>query len=374
MQKKEATIKTCDMGLLPWPDCLVKRYLNRLLHVFLFSSLLLLLFPSFAGAIRIKDIASVKGVRENQLTGYGLVVGLKGTGDGSNASFTIQGLANMLENMGIHINRDNLTVKNVAGVVINAKLPPFVKIGQTFDVIVSSAGDASSLQGGTLIAAPLKGLDGKIYAMAQGPLSVGGFESGTPAAGAQKNHLTVARIPSGATVEREVPVSFAGKENITLSLDTPDFTTMSRLVSSIDSLLKGPYSNAKDGATVEITIPEHFKNNEIALLAAVENLEIIPDSPARVILDERTGTVVMGKDVRISRLALSHGNLSLQIGGEAQVLSADQPGRLVPVNDGATLGDVVRALNSIGVSTRDLIAIFQSIKASGALQAELEII
>ena len=372
MQKQEFK-KTCNMRLLPWPNCFVKNCLNRLLHVFLFSFVLLFLCPSFACAIRIKDIASVKGVRNNQLTGYGLVVGLKGTGDGSEASFTTQGLANMLENMGVHINQENLDIKNVASVVVNAKLPPFVKIGQTIDVVVSSVGDASSLQGGTLIATPLKGLDGKIYAMAQGPLSIGGFEGGG-AAGAQQKHLTVARIPNGASVEREVHVSFAGKENITLSLNTPDFTTMSRLVAKVDSLLKGSFSKAKDGATIEISIPERFKNNEIALLAAIENLEIIPDVPAKVILDERTGTVVMGKDVRISGVALSHGNLSLQISGETQVLNADRPGRLVPVKGGATIRDLVGALNSIGVSTRDLIAIFQSIKASGALQAELEII
>ena len=346
-----------------------RKPINALIAVILFF----LLIPAVAGAVRVKDIASIKGVRQNQLVGYGVVVGLKGTGDGNNAAFTAQGLANMLDNIGMHIDRNSINVKNVAGVVINAKLPAFVKHGQTIDVVVSSIGDASSLQGGTLIATPLKGLDGKVYAVAQGPISIGGFENGTPPAGTHRNHLTVARIPNGATVEREVPFSLSGKNTIAYSLDTPDFTTMSRLMAAIDNLLDGEYSKATDGATVEITVPERFKNNEIALLAAVENLEIIPDAPARVVLDERTGTVVMGKEVRISRLSLSHGNLSLQIGGP-QALGADRPGRLVSIGGGATMEEVVRALNAVGVSTRDLIAIFHSIKASGALQAELQII
>jgi len=345
---------------------------RSLLAYFLIAVLLAVFIPGKVLAVRLKDISSVKGVRENQLVGYGLVIGLKGTGDGNNAAFTTQGLSNMLESMGMHVSRDNINVKNVAGVVVNAKLPPFIKIGQTIDVIVSSLGDATSLQGGTLIATPLKGLDGKVYAVAQGPLSIGGFETTTPVAATQKNHLTVGRIPNGASVEREVGVSFAGKDKITLSLDSPDFTTMSRVVAAVNSLLKGNFSQAQDGATVDITIPDHFKNNEIGLLAALENLDIKPDAPARVVLDERTGTVVMGNDVRINSLALSHGNLSLQIGGAP--LRADQPGRLVPLEEGVTLGEVVKALNSIGVSTRDMIAIFQSIKASGALQAELEII
>ena len=344
---------------------------GRLLPLLLAA--LMLLPATVHGAVRIKDIASIKGVRDNQLVGYGLVVGLKGTGDGNNAGFTSQGLANMLENMGMHVNRSGINVKNVAAVVINAKLPPFVKVGQTIDVMVSSIGDASSLQGGTLVAAPLKGLDGKTYAMAQGAISIGGFQPDTQPPNTHRNHLTVARIPNGASVEREVPFSFADKAGLTLSLDRPDFTTVTRMVGVIDKKLGGKYGKAVDGATVEVTVPEPFKGSEVALLAEIENLEIVPDQPARVVLDERTGTVVMGSEVRISRLALSHGTLSLQIGGP-QVLGADQPGRLVSIGGGATLDEVVRALNAVGVSTRELIAIFQSIKASGALQAELEII
>ncbi len=350
-------------------------------------------FAHVAQATRLKDIASVKGVRNNQLIGYGIVVGLNGTGDGNNASFTTEGLVNIMKNMGVKIDREKLKVKNVASVMVTANLPPFVKIGQTIDVTLSSLGDASSLQGGTLLITQLKGLDNQVYAIAQGAVSIGGFEiTGVADEGRQKNHLTVARIPGGATVEREVPVSFADKESITLSLDSPDFTTITRMIKEINAFLNGTYAEAVDGATVNIALPENYKNQKIAFLAAIENLEVVPDAPAKVVLDERTGTVVMGENVRIKRLALSHGNLSLQIVPQPQIQTAspsqesaetttgrsfptpNRGDRLVTLEEGATLGEVVRALNSVGVAPRDLIAIFQSIKASGALQAELEII
>lgn len=356
-------------------------------------SICLLLFavwpPEHGNAVRLKDLASVKGVRDNQLIGYGLVVGLNGTGDGKQVSFTSQGLINMMENMGIHMNKD-VQVKNVASVLITAQLPPFIKIGQSIDVTLSSLGDASSLQGGTLIATPLKGLDNKIYALAQGAVSIGGFEvTGRTMTGTQKNHLTVARIPNGATVEREVPVSFKGKGKITLSLNHPDFTTVYRMVSVIDGFLKGPYASALDGTTVEITIPEHYSRKEIALLAEIENLDVRPDSRAKVVIDERTGTIVLGQNVQINEIAVSHGNLSLQVNaGQAaptgaglgalvsndNITAREKENRLFALKTGATLGEVVRALNSVGVTPRDLISIFQTIKASGALQAELEII
>jgi flagellar P-ring protein FlgI len=350
--------------------------------------IMLFLLPATADAIRLKDIASVKGVRVNQLIGYGLVVGLSGTGDSGQASFTTQGVGNMLENMGVHIEKDKLSVKNVAGVMVTAQLPPFVKVGQTIDVIVSSLGNASSLQGGTLIVTPLKGLDKKVYALGHGPVSIGGFEiAGGANAGVQKNHLTVARIPGGATVEREVPVSFFNKQKITLSLDSPDFTTISRMVKSVDAFLGGSFSIPQDGATIEIDVPEKYRNREVMLLAELESLSITPDAKAKVILDERTGTVVMGANVSISTLALSHGNLSIQVKSEQPAAQAaegetknenikarDQENRLLELKGGASLGNLVKALNSIGVTPRDLIAILQSIKASGALQAELEVI
>lgn len=368
------------------------RIFMRLLFLGLLSASFLL-SPHPAQAVRLKDMASIKGVRDNQLIGYGIVIGLNGTGDGNNAAFTTQGLANVLKNMGVKIDPEKIKVKNVASVMVTAKLPAFVKTGQTIDVTLSSVGDAASLQGGTLLATPLKGLDNKVYAMAQGPVSIGGFEVAGTTANRQKNHLTVARIPNGASVEREVPVSFANKNNITISLDTPDFTTILRMSKAIDAFLGGSFAKPMDGGTVNIEVPENYRDQQIAFLAALENLDITPDMPARVVLDERTGTVVMGENVKISQLALSHGNLSLQVKGNGgttsvadtlsaqsteDILKGKQAGevgqRLVSLAPGVTLGEVVRALNSVGVAPRDLIAIFQSIKASGALQAELEII
>lgn len=346
----------------------------RLLTVVLLLSGLIL--PDLSQAARLKDLASITGVRTNQLVGYGIVVGLNGTGDGNNAAFTSQGLTNILNNMGIRIDPDAIKVKNIASVMVTARLPAFAKAGQNIDVTISSVGDASSLLGGTLITTPLKGLDNQVYAIAQGPISTGGIAEGA-APGRQKSHLTVARIPGGASVEREVAVTFANKEKITISLNNPDFTTISLVKTAIDSFLGGPYATARDGATVDITVPENYRQQEIALLATLENLEISPEQSAKVILDERTGTVVMGENVRISQLALSHGNLSLQIQpGQTGVTVSAQPAgqKLVSLQPGATMEEVVRALNSVGVSPRELIAIFQSIKASGALQAELEII
>ncbi len=342
---------------------------------------LCILLTSLAQASRLKDMASVKGVRHNQLVGYGLVIGLDGTGDGSKTPFTTQALQNMLESMGVHVNKADLKVKNVAGVLVTANLPPFTKIGQTIDVTLSSLGDAKSLQGGTLIATPLKGLDKNIYALAQGPISIGGFEveGTTTASTIQKNHVNVAKIPNGATVEREVPVNLANKDSITMSLRVPDFTTITRMVDTINDELGGVYAVAKDGATAEVTVPEEYQNNTIGLLATLENMEVTQDDRAKVIVDERTGTVVMGANVQIRELAVAHGNLSIEITddeiGAGQTLKAKEgKANLIHLNTGVTLSEVVRALNALGTTPRDLIAIFQSIKASGALQAELEII
>ena len=333
---------------------------------------LIFILAATAQATRLKDMASVKGVRDNQLVGYGLVVGLDGTGDGTKAPFTSQAMINMLEQMGVHINPADLKVKNVAGVLVTANLPPFVKIGQTIDVTVSSLGDAKSLAGGTLVATPLKGLDNRIYGIAQGPVTIGGFEiKGTANKNVQKNHLTVARIPDGATVEREVPVSLLNKDELTIHLNNPDFTTMGRVVEAVDTLLAGSYATATDGGTVTIKVPESFKKNQVGLLAALENLEVTPDNPARIVIDERTGTVVMGADVQINEVAVAHGNLSVQVALSSGQAVGD---KLMHLKENVTLGEVVKALNSVGVTTRDLIAIFQSMKAAGAIQAELEII
>ncbi|MFW8601116.1 flagellar basal body P-ring protein FlgI [Desulfobacterota bacterium M19] len=353
-----------------------------------------------AQGARLKDMAQVGGVRDNQLLGYGLVVGLHGTGDGNKSTFTTQGLANMLKNVGMNINANDIKVKNVAGVLVTTSLPPFAKNGQEIDVTISSLGDASSLQGGTLIATPLRGLDGKIYAMAQGPVSIGGFVVPGGRNRGQKNHLTVARIPNGATVEREVPVSFAGRNYVTISLNRPDFTTVIRVVKAINNDLGGDFAKARDGASVRVEVPESYKNRQVALLAELEDLDVRPDNRAMVVVDERTGTVVMGENVRISRLALAHGSLSVQVSAAktspiasamvgklltnkmvkkmtAQIASATAgrtSKKLAEINPGVTLGQLVRALNSVGVAPRDLIAILQAIKAAGAMQAELKII
>ena len=350
----------------------------------LFSAALLLgllLSTGIAHAVRLKDLASVKGVRNNQLVGYGIVVGLNGTGDGNKAAFTGQSLNNMLNNLGVKVDPEATKVKNIASVMVTATLPPFSKVGQSLDVTISSVGDATSLQGGTLLVTPLKGLDNNVYAMAQGPISTGGGPDGRPAA-RQTNHLTVARISNGASVEREVPMTFANKESITISLSAPDFTTISLMKTAIDTYLGGPYATARDGASVDVTVPPKYRAQEIALLAALENIEINPEQRAKVVLNERTGTVVMGANVTINQMALSHGNLSLQVKPPpppgVQVNSPADPIRVgqkvVTLQPGVTLGEVVRALNSVGVAPRELIAIFQAIKAAGALQAELEII
>ena len=354
----------------------------------------LLTWATEAQAVRVKDLASVKGVRDNQLVGYGLVVGLNGTGDGNKAAFTTQGLANMLKNIGMTVNENDLKVKNVAGVMITANLPPFIKAGQAIDVTLSSLGDASSLQGGTLVATPLKGLDEEVYAIAQGPVSIGGFKtSGKTPDGSQDNHLTVARIPEGATVEKEVPVSFGGKNEITLSLNAPDFTTVSRLTAAINASLGGAFAKATDGATVSVAVPDAYRQQEIALLAVLENLDVAPDSIAKVVVDERTGTIVMGENVRINQLALSHGSLTIQVSAD-QAIAKEMVGKiltddmvrkmtddiagksgkpkdkLVSLSPGVTLGELVRALNSVGASPRDLVAVVHATNVASGIDAE----
>ncbi|MDH4321108.1 MAG: flagellar basal body P-ring protein FlgI [Desulfobulbaceae bacterium] len=336
---------------------------NRLLIALLLTMIGL---TTEASGARIKDLASIKGVRSNQIIGYGLVVGLDGTGDGNKAGFTTQTLANLMEHMGVQVNSKNIAVKNVASVMITAQLPPFAKTGQTIDITLSSMGDSTSLKGGTLVATPLKGLDGKIYAMAQGQISIGTDTT---------QHLTVARIPNGATVEQEVPVDLTSKESLAVSLNKPDFTTVTRMATAINTFFGDNFAAAQDGATLNVAVPEKYRANTISFIASLENLEIAPDTRAKVILNERNGTVVMGENITINRLAISHGGLSLQITPESMASTDGVQGdRVVTLKQGATLGDVVRALNAIGATPKDLSAIFQSMKASGALQAELEII
>ncbi len=342
--------------------------------------------------VRVKDLVEIQGVRENKILGYGLVVGLNGTGDKAGSEFTIRSLANMLKYMGIIVDPDLLKVKNVAAVVVTATMPPFAKSGQMLDCTISSIGDATSLAGGTLISTPLYGPDGKVYAMAQGPVSVGGFAvSGASGTGVTKNFPTAGRIPNGAVLERSLEFKFNNK--IKLLLDDPDFTTAHRLAKSINSYVRLHVAQAEDISTVTVRVPKKYTKNVVDFISLIEGINVVPDSRAKVIVNERTGTVVMGKDVRISTVAIAHGNLSIKITEAPQVsqptpfstgrtvitpktgVRVSEGGRnLVLLPKGATIGDLVSALNAIGVTPRDLIVILQAIKAAGALHAELEII
>ncbi len=338
---------------------------NKNLIVF---SLLFALFMIVGGSIgadaaRIKDLAAIKGVRVNQLTGYGLIVGLDGTGDKSGVSFTKQSLGNMMEKMNIHIDVSRLNVKNVAAVIVTADIPPFARIGDVIDIVASSLGDAKSLKGGTLLVTPLKGINGKIYAVAQGAVTVGPGESG---------HLQVARISNGATVEREIPFKLDGKKKLILSLFQSDFTTAIRMAQTINTSLGQSVAEAIDASAIKLRIPDSMWKTGVAeFIADIESLSVIPDTRARVIINEKTGTVVIGDEVTISPVAIAHGSLSVIVNkgkiNEGAENTMELPGS-------STIGELVNGLNSIGASSSDLISILQSIKAAGALQAELEII
>jgi len=355
-------------------------------------AILLVLVSGDAMAARVKDLVEIQGVRENRLVGYGLVVGLNGTGDKGGSQFTIRSLYNMLRNMGIAVDPNALKVKNVAAVMLTANLPPFAKSTQKIDCTISSVGDASSLAGGTLVLAPLYGPDGKVYAMAQGPVSVGGFAvEGSSGSGVTKNFPTVGRIPNGAVVERSLDISLG--EQMTLVMNNPDFTTVHRMVGSINSRVGSNVARAKDLSTVSVNVPESYRDRIVDFVALIEGVDVSPDSKAKVIVNERTGTVVMGSDVKISSVAIAHGNLNIRISEEPQVsqplpkskgetavvprtgVSVSEGGRqLVKLPAGATIGGLVSALNAIGVSPRDLVVILQSIKQTGALYADLEVI
>lgn len=368
----------------------MKRFLTTTLGLLLLA---LLGQPASVLAARIKDIAQLEGVRGNQLVGYGLVVGLNGTGDSAATQFTVQSLVSMMERLGVTVNRSQVKVDNVAAVMITAELPPFAKAGSTIDVQVSSIGDADSLAGGNLLMTPLKGPDGNVYAVAQGPLAVGSLAFGGKAAKVQKNHPTAARIPGGAFVEREVPFAMDPSAALNYRLRQPDFTTVSRMASAINTFFKGELARPVDGGSLSVQIPASYQGRQIDFIAAVEGLAVTPDAVAKIVVNEKTGTIVMGEGVRIATVAVSHGNLNLVIsesasvsqpgplsGGstvvvpETEIQVREEEGNLVVLPMGVSIGEVARALNAIGATPRDLIAIFQAIKAAGALQAELVII
>jgi flagellar P-ring protein precursor FlgI len=344
-------------------------------------------------AARIKDIAYFVGNRSNQLIGYGLVVGLNGTGDKDKTQFTVNTLANLLDNMGIHVDPKDVKVKNVAAVMVTSNLPPFARNGSKIDAQVSSTGDAKSIQGGTLLMTPLQGPDGKIYAVAQGPISTGGFSaSGQSGGGVEKNFPTAGYLSGGVIVEQEVPNQCRNAEQLDLVLKTPDFSTAAKAARCINLALGGAYANALDAGTIKLQVPPGYGNGMVQMISEVESIQLEPEVVAKIIINERTGTVVMGENVRISPVAIAHGNLTVQVTEKPTVsqplpLSQGQttvvPQTKVEVQEGkgslnvvggaTSITQLVKGLNSMGVTPRDLITILQAIKAAGAVQAELEI-
>ncbi len=345
------------------------------------------------GAVRIKDIARVDGVRNNQLIGYGLVVGLNGTGDKSGVEFTVQSTANLLERLGVSVSPRDIKLKNVAAVIVTATLPPFARAGQRVDVTVSSIGDAKSLQGGTLLLTPLRAPNGEVYAVAQGAVLIGGFGAQAAGGGVQQNHPTVGRIPGGALLERDAPLPDLREGYVDLVLNRPDFTTAARLAQAVKGAFGPEAARALDAGRVRVWVPQDHAGDPVGFLAALEAVPVEPDAVARVVVDERTGTVVMGQEVRIRPVAISHGNLTVQVrpylevsqpaplsAGQtvaregAEVTVTEEEARVLMLEPGESLASLVRALNALGVSPRDLVAIFQALKAAGALQAELDVL
>ena len=366
--------------------------MKRLAPVIGFFLAFNLAVPSVS-AVRIKDITDIKGVRQNQLVGYGLVVGLDGTGDGKKSKFTVQSMAALLEKMGLTVDPDDIKSNNVAAVMVTSELPPFARAGSRIDVLVSAIGGAKNLQGGTLLLTPLKAADARVYAVAQGPVSTGGFAARGAASGVKKNFPTVGRVVGGALIERELSMAFNSKNKLCLALRSPDFTTASRVALAINTAMFDRVARTLDAGTVEVTVPQKYIGNVVGLVSVIEGLGVTPDIESKVIINERTGTVIMGDNVRMSTIAIAHGNLSIQIKENRNVSQplpfSDGRTRVTPdtdlvvkegqnplyvVKSGVSIGDVVRALNALGVSPRDLIAIFQALKAAGALQAKLEII
>lgn len=319
-----------------------------------------------ASAARLKDIANVRGVRTNQLVGYGVVVGLAGTGD-SKSEFTNKSIERMLDRLGVKVQGKDVSSKSVAAVIVTAELPPFARSGNRLDVTVSTLGDASSLKGGMLIQTPLRAADQQVYAVAQGSLLVGYSSGGA--------HETVARLPDGAMIERDMGSDFAGRKMFRLTLHSPDFTTAARAVKVINRELSGKYATALDSGSIDLISPPSYEGKGVELLAMIESLDINPDQPAKVIVNEKTGTVVIGHDVKISKVAISHGDLTVRVSGAGMDTGNKKDGeRVMVLDDSVSVGDIVKSMNKLGVSPRDLITILQSIKAAGALHGDLEIL
>ena len=349
--------------------------------------------PPAGATSRIKDLADFEGIRENQLIGYGLVVGLNGTGDSlGNTPFTRQSLQAMLERMGVNIRDANLSTANVAAVMVTGNLPPFAAQGTRMDVTVSALGDAKSLQGGTLLVTPLMGADGEVYSVAQGSIAVGGFSANAAAATITRGVPTVGRIANGALIEREIPFKLASLKSIRLSLRNPDLTTARRVSVAINTFLGINASKAVDSTTIRLSIPRSYRKNIVTLLTDIEQLRIEPDQVAKVVIDENSGIIVMGSRVRVSEVAIAQGNLTVAV-TEAPLVSQPEPfsrgvttvvprstvdvddesdRKLAVLKKGISLQKLVDGLNALGIGPRDMIAILQAIKAAGALQAEVE--
>ncbi|MBP7146472.1 MAG: flagellar basal body P-ring protein FlgI [Acidobacteria bacterium] len=353
--------------------------------------------PARAGerTVQLREIADVHGVRENQLVGYGLVVGLAGTGDGTQAKFTIQSLANALQRMGVVVPPASIRVRNAAAVMVTGNLPAFTRPGTRIDVNVASVGDAKSLTGGTLLMTTLHGPDGRVYAIAQGPVSLGGaYAAGGGGTSVQKNHATAGLIPAGALVERSSGIDLEGRTTFDLQLRRPDFGNAHRVEQALANAFQPGTAQAIDSGTVRVTVPEAMRDKPVEFLAAALAVPVAPDTPARVVLNERTGTVVTGGDARISRVSITHGNLIISVSRtwevsqpqpfsekgrtavvpRTDVAAEESDGKSLQLAEGSSVEDLVNALNKLGVSPRDLIAIFQAIRAAGALQAELVVI
>jgi flagellar P-ring protein precursor FlgI len=357
--------------------------------------LALILMPLLASAARLKDIVDIEGVRQNPLIGYGLVVGLAGTGDKQQTIFSNQSLTNILERMGVAVSPTAIRVKNTAAVMVTATLPPFAQPGTRIDVTVAAIGDAANLQGGILILTSLRGADGQVYAVAQGAVVTGGFSAGRGGATQTVNHPTVGRAPNAATVERPAP-SVEPKTVARLQLREPDFTTSARIVEAVNKKFGSeakPAAHAENSGLVSVTIPAEYATRTTEFIAELETLSVEPDRAAKVIINERTGTIVLGKEVRISPVAIMHGALNVEVQsvsavsqplplsqGTTQVVQQDkvavteEKSRNVVLKQGATVEELVRALAAIGSTPRDVIAILQSLRAAGALEAEIEVI
>jgi flagellar P-ring protein precursor FlgI len=347
-----------------------------------------------AAQTRLKDIAGIQGVRSNQLVGYGLVVGLAGTGDSQQVSFTIQSVASMLQKFGVAVPSGSIKLKNVAAVMVTANLPAFVHSGDTIDVTVSSMGDAQSLLGGTLIQTPLQAANGQVYAVAQGPVSVGGFSAGSSGGGGSvtQNQVTAGRVPAGAIVEQDVPTTLAGNGDVSITLNEADYTTAVRVADAINKAAPAGVSAARAVDAGTINVAMNAGTDPVTIISELEDIPVNPDTSARIVINERTGTVVLGGMVSVSACAIAHGNLTIQIADDTTV---SQPGPLssgstvtlpknnISVSEGAqhlaliapcpTIDRVVKALNALGVTPRDLISILQAMKDAGALNAEIEV-